>query len=298
MNNQFIDFKQKRELGDILSDTFAFLRTQFKPFFTTFFKIVGPYLAVFLISYGFYFSSFSSIIDFNASTDYGVNPLDVFSSVAFIIAAIVLLFSGIATYVLSQATTLYYIQSYTGNNGNINDSEIRKNVYKNFWSFIGLGILVILSVGVAFLFCCIPGIFLYVPLSLSFAIMVYSKRSATDSFGYSFDLVKDYWWMTFATIFVVGLIVTFASYAFSIPAVIYQYFKMGIFSGELDSETMGVNFVDPIYIVLNLVSTLAQFLLNIISLVAVTFIYFNLNEIKNNEGTMERIQKLGGDLDS
>ncbi|MBO0592516.1 hypothetical protein I2486_14005 [Cellulophaga sp. E16_2] len=298
MKIQHIEFKKKRELGDILSDTFAFLRIQFKPFFTTFFKIVGPYLAVFLISYGFYFSSFSSLLDFNANANFNSNPLNAFSSINFILAVIALLFSGIATYVLSQATTLYYIQSYAENNGVINETEIRKNVYKNFWSFIGLGILVFLSVGIALIFCCIPGIFLYVPLSLSFAIMVYSKRSATDSFGYSFDLVKEHWWMTFATIFVVGLIVTFASYAFSIPAVIYQYFKLGIFSGEMDAENMDVNFVDPIYIVLNLISTLAQFLFNIISLVAIAFIYFNLNEIKNNEGTMERIQKLGGDLDS
>jgi Mn2+/Fe2+ NRAMP family transporter len=148
------------------------------------------------------------------------------------------------------------------------------------------------------MFCCIPGIFLYVPLSLSFAIMVYSKRSVTDSFGYSFDLVKEHWWMTFATIFVVVIIVTVATYAFSIPAAIYQYFKMGVFSGELDAENMNGNFIDPIYIILNLIATLARFLFNIISLVAITLIYFNLNEIKNNEGTMERIQKLGGDLDS
>jgi len=46
MNNPFIELKKKRELGDILSDTFAFLRSQFKPFFSTFLKIVGPYLLV------------------------------------------------------------------------------------------------------------------------------------------------------------------------------------------------------------------------------------------------------------
>ncbi|MDP5231774.1 MAG: hypothetical protein NWQ38_15380, partial [Cellulophaga sp.] len=39
----------------------------------------------------------------------------------------------------------------------------------------------------------------------------------------------------------------------------------------------------------------AQYLLNIISLVALALIYFNLNEIKNNEGTFERISKLGTD---
>ena len=41
MHTDFIEFKKKRELGDVLSDTFAFLRSQFKPFFNVFLKIVG-----------------------------------------------------------------------------------------------------------------------------------------------------------------------------------------------------------------------------------------------------------------
>lgn len=292
MNNQFIELKKKRELGDILSDTFAFLRSQFKPFFNTYLKIVGPYLLVFLISYAFYFSSFSSLLDFNTL---GNQNFDAFNGLYFFITMVVVAFSGLASYVLSQATTLYYMESYATNNGVISFDEIKTNVYTKFWSFIGLGMLVGLSVIIGFIFCCIPGIFLYVPLVLSFAILVFSGRSVTDSFGYSFDLVKDHWWMTFATIFVVGIIVTISGYAFSIPAVIYQYVKMGILSGEIDAEGFGGVFGDPIYIILNMVSTLAQFILNIISLVAVALIYFNLNEIKNNEGTFERISKLGVD---
>lgn len=294
MNNQYIELKKKRELGDILSDTFAFLRSQFKPFFTTFLKIVGPYLLVMLISYGFYFSSFSHLFNLN---NFDGSNLNAFNSIYFVLAMIVLIFSAMASYVLSQATTLYYIQSYAANNGVINFEEIKRNVYSKFWSFIGLGFLVGLSVVIGFIFCCIPGIFLYVPLSLSFAILVFTGRSVTDAFGYSFDLVKDHWWMTFATIFVVAIIVSVASYAFAIPAVIYQYAKMGILSGNMDAENFGGVFADPIYIILNLISTLAQFLLNIISLVAISLIFFNLNEIKNNEGTFERISKLGVDTE-
>ena len=38
-------------------------------------------------------------------------------------------------------------------------------------------------------------------------------------------------------------------------------------------------------------------LLNIISIIAGVFIYFNLNEKKNFTGTYERIQSLGGNRD-
>jgi hypothetical protein len=68
---------------------------------------------------------------------------------------------------------------------------------------------------------------------------------------------------------------------------------MGIFSGEIDAEGMMDIFKDPIYILLNVISTLAQFLLNLISIIAGVFIYFNLNEKKNFTGTYERIDSLG-----
>lgn len=291
----YIELKKKRELGDILTDTFGFLRSQFKPFFTTFLKIVGPYLLVMLIAMGFYFSSFSTIFDQAAL---GNAAFDNYNPIMLICIGFALLFSALASYVMAQATTLFYMKSYAENNGIINYEEIRTNVYQNFWSFIGLGILVGLSVGVGVIICCIPGIFLYVPLSISFAIMVFTKRGVTDSFGYSFDLVKDNWWMTFATIFVVTIIVTIASYAFQMPATIYQLVNMGITASEVDAENMNMNFIDPIYIFLNLISTLAQYLLNVISVTAIALIYFNLNEIKNNEGTLDRIKNLGGNLEN
>ena len=286
--NRFIEFKKQRELGEILSDTFAFIRTQFKPFISTYFKIVGPYLLVLLISMGFYLYSFNSVLDFNVESS---NEL--FSGISMFIGILVFMIILILVYVISQSTVLHYIKSYTNHSGNIDFNEIKREVYNSLWSFIGLGIIVFLSVLVGFMFCILPGIYLAVPLSLSFSIMVFGQKSVGDSYSYGFTLVKDEWWITFATLFVVGIIVTIASYAFSLPAVIYQYAKMGIFSGELDAENVMDGFIDPIYVILNMIGTLAQILLNLITIIAGAFIYFNLNERKNFTGTFERIQNLG-----
>ncbi|MFC4094669.1 hypothetical protein [Euzebyella saccharophila] len=282
----YIEFKKQRELGEILSDTFAFLRTEFKPFFNTFFRIIGPYLLVMIICYCFYMYQFGDFFTF------GMESADSISSVLLLLVvggAFVL--SMVATYVLSQATTLFYIKSYANNKGTVVFEEVKKDVYASFWQFIGLGILVALCVGVGFMFCIIPGVYLYVPLVLSFSIMVFNQKSVSDAFSYSFTLVKDHWWMTFAALFVVGIIVTVASYAFAIPSTIYNYAKLGILSGEIDAENFTV--ADPISILLGSISTLAQFLLNIISVVAGVLIYFDLNEKKNFTGTYERIQSLG-----
>lgn len=287
-NNNYIEFKKQRELGEILSDTFAFLRTEFKPLLGTFFKIVGPYLLVMLISFGFYFYSFQEVFSFNMETEN-----EIYTPILMFIAAIFMFVSLIAAYVMAQSTILYYIKSYANGNGKTNFEEIKKNVYSSFWSFIGLGLLVGISIMVGFMFCFIPGIYLYVPLALTFSILVFNKKDVSDAYSYSFTLVKDNWWITFASFFVIGIIVAVASYAFKLPAVIYTWTKMGILSGEVDPENVMNTFIDPIYIILNLLSTLAQFILNIISIIGGVLIYFNLNEKKNFTGTYEIIENLG-----
>ncbi|WP_282056174.1 hypothetical protein [Maribacter luteus] len=286
--NQYIQFKKQRELGEILSDTFAFLRTEFKPFMTTYFKIVAPYLIILLIALGFYLYSFSSILDFNSTSS---NEL--FSGISMMVSALVFIVAMILVYAVSQSTVLHYIKSYTELQGQTDFDKIKKEVYDTLWSFIGLGIIVVLSIMVGFIFCIIPGIYLAVPLSLSFSIMIFMNKSVGESYNYGFTLVKDEWWITFATLFIIGIIVGIAGYAFNLPAVIYQYASMGIFSGEMDATSLSGNFVDPVYLILNMIGTLAQMLLNIISIVAGAFIFFNLNEKKNFTGTFERIQNLG-----
>jgi uncharacterized membrane protein len=283
----YIEFKKQRDLGEILSDTFAFIRNEFKPFFSTFFKIVGPYLAVMLVCYGFYLYKIGDFLLFNVQIDDGSDALTTVVMVLAFIAA------AVTTYALSQATVLFYIKSYASNDGNIDFEEIRKGAYATFWQFIGLGIFVGLCVGIGLMFCIIPGIYLYVPLILSFPILVYNRKGVSDAFSYSFTLVKDHWWMTFASLFVVGIIIGVAGYAFALPAQLYSLAKLGIWSGEVDAENFNV--VDPISIFLGIISTLAQFLLNIISVVASVLIYFDLNEKKNFTGTYERIKNLGGE---
>ncbi|CAM4258288.1 hypothetical protein [Zobellia nedashkovskayae] len=284
---QFIEFKKQREMSQILSDTFGFLRNEFKTFFGVFFKIIAPYLVVMLISYGTYMFQIGDMMNLTMA-----GSTSVINGFATFIVVLVFIIATVTTYVMSQATTLFYIKSYIKHNGNIDFIEIKQNVYGSFWKFIGLGFLVAICVGCGFLFCIIPGIYLYVPLVLSFSILAFDGKSVSDAFSDSFTLVKEYWWITFASLFVVGIIVMVSSYAFALPATIYTYAKMGILSGEIDAENFTV--ADPVSIILGIISTLAQFLLNIISVVASVLIYFDLNEKKNFTGTYERIKNLGG----
>ena len=60
-NHSYIEFKEERDLGSILSDTFKFLRENWKSYFLTVLKICGPALLVFMTAFGFYMYSFSGL---------------------------------------------------------------------------------------------------------------------------------------------------------------------------------------------------------------------------------------------
>lgn len=286
-NKPYIEVKKQRELGEILTDSFNFIKFEFKPFFGTLLRIVGPYLFATMVFLGFYFYSFNGLFNFDLqSQGPEINPIFM------IIAVLGLIVSAIAMYGLTQATVLYYIKSYSDNKGITDFDYIRKEAYNKFWSFIGLSFLVGLVLIAGFMLCFIPGIYLYPPLMLSFSILVFMNKSVTDAFQYGFTLIKDNWWVTFAALLVLGIIIAVIGYIFQIPAVIYLWVKMGVFSGEMDAESMGGVF-DPIYILLNLLAYMVQFILQTVSLVAAALIFFNLNEKKNFTGTMERIQNLG-----
>ena len=285
---QYIEFKKQRELGEILSDSLAFIRNQFKPFFNTILRIVGPYLLVMLISLGFYYYFIGDLATFDVESSN-----DFFNPIMMVLVFFIFFVSIIAAYVMAQATVLFYIKSYANNKGVINFEEIKTNVYSHFWSFIGLGFLVGFSLMIGFLFCFIPGIYLYPILALSFSVMVFNQKGVSDAYSYSFTLIKDNWWITFATFLVIGIIVGVAGYAFNIPAYIYMMVRMGTLAGETDPLAISNGIFDPIYIILNLLAVSVQFLLNIITLVASVLIYFNLNEKKNFTGTYERIENLG-----
>lgn len=282
-----IEFKKQRELGDILSDTFAFLRQEFKSFLKAVFTIAGPYMLLFLLASVFYMYTIGDLYSFDI---YGGS--NSFSLGLVLLSMVVFLITMVLAYVFANSAALHYIKSYINNNGEVNMAEVKHDVKSSIWRFIGLGITKWLVLIFSAMLCFFPVLYFMVPMAIVYSIMVFEQKDVGDSFSHSFTLIKDEFWMTLATIIVIGMIVIVAGYAFSLPATLYSFMKLGIMSGEVDPLALN-NFMDPIDILLNTVASLFQFLLNLISIVAYVFIYFNLNEKKNFTGTFEKIQSLG-----
>ena len=208
-------------------------------------------------------------------------------------AFLVYVISAIVAYIFSIATTLFFIKSYVDNRGDTSLNEIKSNVYKSFWGFFGLSILKGLTIFFALLLCFLPVLYAMVPMAVVFSIYVFEPRkSATDAYGDSFYLVNQDFWLALGSFIVFAIIFYILTLVFSMPAVIYSFVKMGVTASEFDPSNTS-DFVDPFYVLLNVLSSFTQFVLNLTLIIGGAFIYFHLNEKKNFTGTYERIEKIG-----
>ncbi|QYA26862.1 hypothetical protein G3I01_15615 [Gramella sp. MT6] len=282
MNPELIQFKKQRELGEILSVTFKFLRQNFKEAGKIFIKIVGPVFLLLIAAVTYY--SWSTLgTSFFAN---GLEGSDFILSFGLMMLAYLL-------YVSTMTGTVYHIiLSYINNQGSIDPSEVGSGMKADFGKLLLLTFIswiLIFAGTIAFI---IPGIYIAVPLSLSTAIMVFRRESVLESIYSSFRLVKDNWWMTFATLLCIGLIVYLISLVFQLPAIFYMLFRAFTVASEGSasdpSELLGTG-----YLYINVFTSTIQYIIYTITPIGVAFVYFNLNEKQNFTGTYETIQNLG-----
>lgn len=282
MTNNYIQFKKQRELGEIISDTFKFLRENYKALFGMIIKLVSLPFALLLLATAYY--SYSLPASFFESVD--------FSSGNFIIAFAVLIIAYVIFYASFYATIYHFIKSYMYHQGVAVEEEVTTGFKKHFGSLIGLYIITAILIVVGLLLLIIPGVYLSIPLSLAGAVMVFKDLSIQETLKYCLQLIKDNWWMTFITIIIISLLVYVIGLIFQLPLIVYTIVKVITFAQEGSAAEMDAS-SDWVMIVLQVFSSLIQHLLSVITVIALAFIYFNLNEEKHLTGTFEKIESIG-----
>ena len=308
MQSDYIELNKKREIGDIITDTFKFLRKKLKVLYPILLKtLLIPFilLIVAIIFYSVVTSELTSAIYILDSI--GSNPA------AIIIGVLVLLVTGMVYTGLLHGSVAEYMKEYHASNGNPNTETILRQIKEKTGSYItlafrnllyvfGLPILIMVLGGVmmggvgtffgvililaAFVYI----IYLYTRYTAIFPSLAHKRDSVTGSFSISSKLVKDEWWNTFLTLFLLGLITGAISFVFQLPAAIYTISKEFVAPGDfsvVDAST------DWILVIFQTLSSAVSYLMYIILAVATNLIYFNLSERKNQTGSMERINSIG-----
>lgn len=274
-----IEFREKREIGDIFTDSFKFLKLEIKPLA----RLMGIYAFPFIILYGvvqvYIQKNILGNIDLsdmgNLMSNMGPLYLNIFLFSLF----------GLFIQALVIATFYSYIEAYVKKGkGNFELSDITPELFNNGLLAIGASLAVYVMVLFGLILCIVPGIYFANTLSPAIIILLFERKGIAAALTRSAFLVNRQWWNTFL-INIVGLIIIWTvSFVFSIPGMLAG------FSISLTNQvTTPLDYPDW-YWVLSGISTIVSSVFYIIPYTFIAFQYFNLDEITKPEG-LSNIQR-------
>jgi len=284
---QKFDLPKIRDFGELITDTFIFIRKNLVPLLKCFFIFCGFFLVagavLSAIQQGKMINTINGIDTFrNESRLYQTTPFTLFGVEYFLS----ILFS-ILNYIAIHVTVYSYICLYKIKGNEPPTHEEVWGYFKFFYlKILGSGFLLCMLIIVGTLLCIIPGIYLGTVLTLVFPIMIFENTTFGYAFNRSFRLIKDNWWQTFGALFVVWIIVYFASMAIIAPLTILN------FSNFFLHPKGGLHISSTITMITAVLEHLSQ-VFYIIPLVTVSLCYFSLTERLDGFGLMDRINQLG-----
>ncbi|MBD1387021.1 hypothetical protein IDJ75_17170 [Mucilaginibacter rigui] len=279
-----IELAKLRDFGEIISDTFQFIRQNFKELLKSFFIFCGFFLiALSAISF---LQQYKIMHVFNEASAGG--PQTFSSSMSdFWVSYVATMVFSLLTMSAISVTVLSYMALYK-QKGNVapTTDEVWGYFKYYFLRILGGSIIIGLLVGGGFVLCLIPGIYLFPIMGLIFPIMVMENATFGYAFNRSFQLIKENWWATAGAVLVIWIIVYVMIIVITIPASAVNMASVWLRPQKIPQLSTGTILFSVI------LQTFAQVLL-IIPTVGISLCYFNLAEHKEGTSLLDRINKFG-----
>lgn len=282
MNKPLVVLEKERDFTDVINATFSFISQEFKLLMTVVLLYAGIPIVLAAIPAAIYSEdSLSNVI--MAFQGQGTPQQPDFGMI-FLVNGLMIIAVSIMAGIIAAYLALY---SEKGQG-----AFTAGDVWNKFVSKLGTFILftvvstLIIIFGVAL--CLIPGIYLMVPLSMGITAIYVEGTDFGATFDRCFKIVKDNWWITFALILVVGLIVMILGGLFSLPAMMIVLVE-GVTAATSD-DPAEVN--SMAVIVTTVVGTIGQYLLYIISYVSIGVQFFNLKERKDQTSLFKKVSEI------
>jgi hypothetical protein len=294
-----IEFRKKRDFGEILNVSFTFLRQHLKPIFKSLLFIAGPFILVGSVLPGLLFYPW-----IGATTETGFSSFDISSVLVNIISFIV----GV---VMAVATVYQYMLLYMQKGpGPISTNDVWKAVRNNFFNILisCMGLVFLSTIGILFSGFIVFSIFnegagavlgffllmssiVYLSVLLSPLLMMrlVEKVNFFKAIARCFTLMEGKWWQTFTLLFVCYIIQSALVSVVFIPFYTFVFAERMLSNDTTPELTTSLIYVAVGGVILVLTVT-ASFCL---TLVVTGFQYFSLVEEKESVGLLQRIQKMG-----
>lgn len=263
-----IQFRKKREIGDIITDSFEFIKHEYKPVL----KLVLTYVLPFIILYGVvqvnFQMKFMGNVDLSDQESMMKNIGPIYLNV--------FLSSLFALFVQSLLAGTYfsYIEAYIKKGkGNFELSDITPHLFSNSLLALGASLVAFIIVLIGVVLCILPGLYFANTFSIVVIIIIFEKKGIGDAFTRSWNLVTKQWWNTFLLNLLGIVIIWLVSFVISIPSMI-----TGVGSSIFSLKETGAIEQPDWHWVLMGISTIVSALFWIIPFTFMTFQYFNLDE--------------------
>ena len=274
-----VEFKKRRDFGQVINDTFTFIRQNIKPLIKTYFTFCGLFvlasMATLLLQQFKMVNVINTVGGMRHTRGIGLYGIEYFLSLIF----------SFASYSSMTVAILSYIAIYVQKGNQTPTLDEVWGFFKYyFFRVFGSSFLLMLLLIIGFMFCLVPGFYLFPFIAMMFPIMVIENSSLSYSFSRSFSLIKENFWVTFGTLIIVWIIVYACTTLIVLPTSLFNMLAM--FSSKNPQMSL----------TLTLITTVLQSLcqvFTIVPIITISLMYFNLVEEKESVGLMERISNFG-----
>lgn len=269
MQKKEIKFRKIRDTGEIISDTFQFLKQEYQ----TIFKLISGYVLPFIV--------LNALLQVHVQRNI-LSKIDIYDTEAIManLGPVYLNFFLATLFALFVQSLLIgafytYLEAYIKEGkSNFELSDITPRLFSNSLQALLANIVLFALFMLGVILCILPGIYLANTFSILVFTVLFEKNNLSQSMQRTFRLVHVQWWNTLL-INISGIaLVYFAGVLLSLPTVL---FDSGSPDAIPDSETVQAGFSVSYWVWIGITSVITSLLW----LVPYTFLalqYFNLDE--------------------
>ncbi|WP_297092154.1 hypothetical protein [uncultured Draconibacterium sp.] len=276
MEKKEIRFRQKRELGDIISDSFDFLKQEAKPLLRMIVLYVLPFVVLYAGAQVYFQRNVLSNLNLN-------DPEALMANIGpFYLNLFIFMFFGLFVQSLLIGTFYTYLEAYIKQGkGNFQLTDISQKFFTNSLLALGANFVFALIVFAGAMLCLLPGLYFANTLSLVVFIFIFEKKGLSNALSRSWQLVNSSWWNTLLLNLIAVIILFTVSLVLSTPSMV-----MGISSSIFSTEISNPIDYPSWFWVINALSTTITTTLLVIPFTFQAFQYFNLAERTDSTTTL------------
>ncbi|HEY0245356.1 MAG TPA: hypothetical protein VGC01_07315 [Mucilaginibacter sp.] len=283
-----IELLKIRDFGEIVSDTFLFIKENFKPLIKCFYIFCGFFILANISFTIIEQLKLQSVLNGDLTTvrtsNIFQNSIEKFYAlgVLYVLAMIIAVLNVAAIH-----TTILCFMAVYKEKGNVapEPSELWGYFKYFFFRILGSGFLLSVMLGLGLVFCLVPGIWLSPILGIIMPIMVFENTSFGYAFNKSFRLIRNNWWLTFGSIIIIFIVLYVISVVLIAPVTLINLSNLVIHrDGFKNMATTNI-----------ITAILTGFLqiMYVFPIITASLCYFNMSEQSEGTGLLGRISQLG-----